>query len=310
MKKCKIIMYHYVRQLKNSAYPEIKGLEERGFENQLKYFDNKFEFGNFTEIINSAYYDIKIKNNKILLTFDDGLKDHFTTVFPILKKMNIKGYFFPPSKPIVEKKVLDVHKIHFILASTPNKHKIVEEIFTLINKNRKIGKLKTPQKYFDELAIPNRFDTKEVIFIKRILQRELPLKLRSEITNFLFKKFVSENEQGFSEKLYMSIEEMKEMSESGMVFGSHSHSHEWLSHITNEKLIEEIERSKEFCHKINNKNNEMIMCYPYGDYNNKVIKEISNRGFKAGLTTKVGDAEISKEGIFKLNRYDTNDFPQ
>ena len=303
-------MYHYVRPLKNSAYPEIKGLEEKGFKNQLKYFEKKFEFGNFTEIIHSAHHDTKINNNKILLTFDDGLKDHFTTVYPILKKMSIKGYFFPTSKPIEEKIVLDVHKIHFILASTPNKHKIVEEIFTLINKNRKIEKLKTPQKYFEELAIQNRFDTKEVIFIKRILQRELPLKLRNEITDFLFKKFVTENEPEFSEKLYMSLQEMKEMSESGMVFGSHSHSHEWLSHIENKKLINEIESSKIFCHKINSKNDEMIMCYPYGDYNSQVIKEISNRGFKAGLTTKVGDAEISKECIFKLNRYDTNDFPQ
>ena len=80
--------------------------------------------------------------------------------------------------------------------------------------------------------------------------------------------------------------------------------------IPNKKLINEIESSKIFCHKINSKNDEMIMCYPYGDYNDQVINEISKRGFKAGTTNMVGDAEISKECIFKLNRYDTNDFPQ
>ena len=42
----------------------------------------------------------------------------------------------------------------------------------------------------------------------------------------------------------------------------------------------------------------------------QVINEISKRGFKAGLTTNVGDAEIMKEKIFELSRYDTNDFPQ
>jgi len=310
MEKCKIVMYHYVRPLKNSTYPEIKGLEEIGFINQLKYFKKKFEFGGFTEIIHSTYNNTRIGKNKLILTFDDGLKDHYTTVYPILKKMNIKGYFFPPSKPIQEKIVLDVHKIHFILASTSNKQKIVEEIFRFIEKYENAKKIKSPQKYFKELAIPNRFDTKEIIFIKRILQRELPLELRNEITNNLFKKFVTKNEHEFSEKLYMSLEEMKEMSESGMVFGSHGHSHEWLSHINNLKLINEIETSKIFCHKIDSQNDEMIMCYPYGDYNQQVIKEISKRGFKAGLTTKVGDAEISKKSIFKLNRYDTNDFPQ
>ena len=303
-------MYHYVRSLKNSAYPEIKGLEETKFKNQLEYFKKKFEFGNFIDIIDSAYKKNEVKKNEVILTFDDGLKDHYTTVYPILKKMGIKGYFFPPSKPIEEKMVLDVHKIHFILASTQNKNQIIKEIFRFINKNKNSIGNKTPQEYFKELAIPNRFDTKEVIFIKRILQRELPLELRNEITTNLFKKFVTKDESKFSEKLYMSLEEMKEMSESGMIFGSHSHSHEWLSHIDNKKLINEVENSKKFCHKISSKNNEIIMCYPYGDYNEQVINEISKRGFKAGLTTNVGDAEIIKEKIFELSRYDTNDFPQ
>lgn len=303
-------MYHYVRALKSSEYPEIKGLEEIKFKNQLEYFRKKFEFGDFIEIIDSAYKKNKIKENKVILTFDDGLKDHYNTVYPILEKMGIKGYFFPPSKPIKEKIVLDVHKIHFILASTLNKNQVIEEIFRLINKNKDVTKNKTGQEYFKELAFPNRFDTKEVIFIKRILQRELPLALRNEITNNLFKKFVTQDEPKFSEELYMSLEEMKEMSESNMIFGSHSHSHEWLSHINNEKLINEIEISKKFCREISSKNNEIIMCYPYGDYNDQVINEISKRGFKAGLTTNVGDAEIMKEKIFELSRYDTNDFPQ
>lgn len=34
-----------------------------------------------------------LPENSILLTFDDGLKDHFQNVYPILKKMKSKGYF-------------------------------------------------------------------------------------------------------------------------------------------------------------------------------------------------------------------------
>jgi len=308
MNNCKIIMYHYVRSLQNTAYPKIKGLETSRFQNQLNYFNNNFEFGDFSDVFNSLYKNTEIQN-KIILTFDDGLKDHFTTVYPILKKMNIKGYFFPPSKPVEENIVLDVHKIHFILAST-NINKIIKEIFNLINENQLNYDLKPAKEYFNELAIPNRFDSKEIIFVKRILQREFPLDLRTKITDYLFKKFVTNNEQEFSKNLYMSISEMKEMSESGMVFGSHSHSHYWLSKINRVNLIEEIDHSKEFCYKIDKNNDELIMCYPYGDFNNEVIEEISKRGFKAGLTTNVGDAVISQESIFKLNRYDTNDFPQ
>ena len=40
----------------------------------------------------------------------------------------------------------------------------------------------------------------------------------------------------------------------------------------------------------------------------EIIEEIFKRGIKSGLTINVGGSKISTEPIFKLNRYDTNDF--
>lgn len=45
MSKLHIVMYHYVRELQVSRYPEIKGLEYSLFEQQLKFF-KKFSCGN------------------------------------------------------------------------------------------------------------------------------------------------------------------------------------------------------------------------------------------------------------------------
>ncbi|MGV8982708.1 hypothetical protein [Clostridium sp.] len=36
--KVSIVMYHYVRDLKNSRYPEIKGLDYNLFKNQIDFF--------------------------------------------------------------------------------------------------------------------------------------------------------------------------------------------------------------------------------------------------------------------------------
>ena len=38
MNECKIVMYHYVRPIKNSKYPNIKGLELHGFQRQIEFF--------------------------------------------------------------------------------------------------------------------------------------------------------------------------------------------------------------------------------------------------------------------------------
>ena len=161
-------MYHYVRPIKESPYPEIKGLEVDGFLRQLEFFKKSFHFVTAEEVLDCIYDEQPLPQNSVWLTFDDGFKDHFQHVFPILQKFEIQGAFFPPAKPIEENVVLDVHKIHFILASVANKQKIVDEIFSLIKKNQKQYDLEEPEKYFEKLAIANRFDSKEVIFIKRI----------------------------------------------------------------------------------------------------------------------------------------------
>lgn len=301
-------MYHYVRPIKNSDCPKIMGLELDKFEKQISYFKNNFNFITAQELVQCMYYKKSIPPNSILLTFDDGFKDHYLYVFPVLKKLHIQGLFFPAAKPIVEQTILDVHKIHFILAKSQNVRIIMNEIFDLINKFRKEYCIKSPESFFDDLAIPNRFDTKEVVFIKRILQRDLPRNIRTQITDYLFKKFVTEDQKSFSKQIYLSLDEIKEMKEYEMYFGAHSYSHEWFSNLTKVELQTEIKKSIEFCSKINCIKDNLIMCYPYGDYNQESISELKKEKFVAGLTTKVGDAILNTSNAFHLERYDTNDF--
>jgi peptidoglycan/xylan/chitin deacetylase (PgdA/CDA1 family) len=303
-------MYHYVRPIKSSPFPNIKGLEVEYFKRQIEFFQKFFHFISMQDVLDCVYQNKELPHNSILLTFDDGFKDHYQHVFPLLKKLEINAAFFPPALPIVENRVLDVHKIHFILDSTSNYQLIVDEIFHLIKKFSIEFELKKPEEYFSELAISSRFDNKEIVFIKRILQRNLPPTLRSKITDLLFKKFIKESENDFSSKLYMNIDEMHEMVDDGMYFGSHSYSHQWLSYLSSEELKIELDNSIKFCDKVNSGTKNLVMCYPYGDYNQNTITQLIKSGFKAGLTTKVGDATISKPNIFSLERYDTNDFPQ
>ncbi|HIE82956.1 MAG TPA: polysaccharide deacetylase, partial [Dehalococcoidia bacterium] len=69
-----------------------------------------------------------LPSNACWLTFDDGFSDHYRTVFPILAKREISGTFFAPAGPLLERCVLDVHKIQFILAGTRNVSGIVSLI--------------------------------------------------------------------------------------------------------------------------------------------------------------------------------------
>ena len=109
-----IILYHYIRDLLNTRYPQIKGLLTSKFIGQLEYFRKYYTMVSMEDCINAYLGEVKLPKNACLLTFDDGFIDHYTTVFPILNKMEISGSFFPPAGVMLNNKLLDVHKIHFI----------------------------------------------------------------------------------------------------------------------------------------------------------------------------------------------------
>ena len=79
MKKCKIIVYHYVRPIKNSEY-QIKGMEIEDFEEQIKFLKKNYNPIGVTDIIDALNNKQEISDNSILFTFDDGFKDHFNYV--------------------------------------------------------------------------------------------------------------------------------------------------------------------------------------------------------------------------------------
>jgi peptidoglycan/xylan/chitin deacetylase (PgdA/CDA1 family) len=303
-------MYHYVRPVKETKYPELRALDLGSFIRQIEYLKKNYSFTSMGAVLDCIYNNGIMPKNSVLLTFDDGLKDCYLYVYPILKKMGIQGSFFPCAESIEKQILSEPHKIHFILEKCKDKQSLINEISSLIDNYKEEYNLNTFDSYFSRLAVPNRFDSKEIIFIKRILQRELPRKLRIEFTNHLFNKFVNEDQKSFSNELYLSFNEIKEMTQGGMYFGSHGYSHEWLTFLSSRDLEIEIENSLNFHSKIKKKDSQLIISYPYGDYSDNVIERLKARGFNGGLTTKVTDAILIKENAFLLSRYDTNDFPQ
>lgn len=80
----------------------------------------------------------------------------------------------------------------------------------------------------------------------------------------------------------MSWDEMRQMSEAGMVFGSHSVSHPYLDKLSDENLKKEVEDSKKLLEEKLGKQVDYI-AYPAGMYNDKVIEAVKAAGYQAAL---------------------------
>ena len=303
-----IVMYHYVRPISESRYPKIKGLELKSFQNQLDFFLKEKNLVGTDDVINAVTRSIELPKDSIWLTFDDGYKDHLDYVVPILEQKGIDAAFFPVSDTYENGSILDVNKIHYILASVNNDESLLTH---LVAEMEVEGLAKSD---FDNLwnstDKSSRYDSEVVIFFKRMLQRDLPLELRQKILARMFENLVGRSQKEVSEELYMSKDDLISLSKKGFHIGSHTSSHMWLNNLTTIEQEKEIAKSLDALRSIRNKVSNWIMCYPYGGYNDSTLSILEKMGCALALTTIVGAADLSCQNKFELKRWDTNDFPK
>lgn len=320
MKDLTVIMYHYVRDIHNSRFPGIKGLETSQFREQVAYLKRNYNPVTVQQVIEAYNGGEKLPSKAFLLTFDDAYIDHYNTVFPILYDNGIQGCFYAPVKAVTEHSVLDVNKIHFILAQyhddTSSYYSIIEELKNGLDEYRAEYNLQSFDYYYNKLAVANRWDPKEVIFIKRLLQVELDETLRGVLTDRLFNKYVLRgevSEEAFSRELYMSIDQMRMMVSCNMHIGAHGYNHYWLGHLSKEKQGIEIEKSLSFIKDVGGDTTSWTICYPYGNFNSDTINILKGHGCKLGFTCEADLASSETEdcdAVFKIPRLDTNDIPK
>src|ERR1035441_10160315 len=157
-----IVMYHYVRDLKRSRFPAIKGLSVERFCRQLDYIEAHYTPISVEKLLGALESGEDLPPNPILLTFDDGYSDHFANVFPLLDARGIQGCFFPPAHAVLEHTVLDVNKIHFVLATVPDAGTLLDQVFSSLVEFRLEHALKTREDYLLAVTGEHRYDTREV----------------------------------------------------------------------------------------------------------------------------------------------------
>ena len=305
-----IVMYHYVRDLERTRFPAIKGLSVDSFRRQLDYIQGHYSpitVETLRGALRSA--DQALPPNSILLTFDDGYSDHFTDVFPQLDARGIQGCFFPPAQAILEHKVLDVNKIHFVLASGRDPNQLLERVMEAVAETAPDCPLQSKEFYLQKLGGNHRYDSREVVTLKRLLQREFPEPIRHAVVQSLFAEFVTSDEETFACELYLSLDQIACMRRHGMHFGSHGYTHAWLDQLSPEAQAVEVNRSLDFLQMLGIGNDEWTICYPYGGFNDSLLQILRARQCQFGFTVEARVADLDADDRLALPRVDTNDLP-
>jgi peptidoglycan/xylan/chitin deacetylase (PgdA/CDA1 family) len=305
-----IVMYHYVRDLARSRYPAIKGRTIDEFKAQLDWIARHHHVVTAEQVIAASKGDAALPDNAAWLTFDDGYVDHYANVFPLLDARGWQGSFFVPARPVLEGRLLDVNKIHFILAAQPDADLLVEELRLAVEVARGSGhELRAWDDYVADYMGECHLDTPQVLFVKLMLQKGLPEGVRNDICDTLFRRFVSADEVAFAAELYCSPAQLSTMIGAGQHIGSHGYAHEWYSSLPRAGQENDVARSLGFLRAIGATDHDWVMCYPYGGYNADTLDVVASAGCAIGVTTRSATVDVGVDAPLEYARRDTIELP-
>jgi peptidoglycan/xylan/chitin deacetylase (PgdA/CDA1 family) len=279
-----IVMYHYVR---DGARVNARTVAD--FERELDHVVEHYECVRLADVIAGDVAD-----NACLLTFDDGLVEHLDTVAPLLERRGLTGVFSPVGRAVAERAPLDVQKTQFLLASGADHAELGRRILSEVD---------DPERVWAENTPPHRFDPAETVFVKRALQDGLAEPHRRALLDALFAEFVTADDRGFADGLYLTLDQCRELVARGHEVIGHGWSHRRFGLLGEREQRTELVRTREFVAEIGG---TWALCYPYGNRSETTLRLLREFACPVGLTTDPRRA-TADDSLLELPRIDTND---
>jgi peptidoglycan/xylan/chitin deacetylase (PgdA/CDA1 family) len=296
-----VMMYHYVRDPGDAAEQGsgISGMPVQAFETQLDALSRQHTLITWPDLRRTLQENRSLPGSACLLTFDDGICDHYLNVYKILRQRNLSGLFFALDRSHDEGLTL-AHKIHFLLAKlglSGLRNSIWEKLDPVLR-----DRFNQAEKRY-QLKHPTTSTDGQINILKAILQRELSVGV-DPILSDLFERVVG-SEHGIARSYYLNSDQILEMAEGGMHFGGHSRSHPWFDWIDAETRTAEIQASSEWLGEF--EPGPWAFAYPYGGLSGDSPDLLKKHGFIAAFTTQT---QLHHPDPFFIGRLDGEEMVQ
>lgn len=280
--KVLILTYHRVLSKREIDHHFIQPgiyVQDDVFERQMEFLKEHFSILSFSELLNLWSKKVFEKDRRYaVITFDDGWKDNFIYAFPILKKYSIPATIFLPTALIGTGQWFWPDKIGYIMRH----HDITPFLYQRYPWMKRLKGKGYVEKIDSTIEICKDLSEEEIHdFILQI----------SKDLNLIFP----------GDRMLVNWEEIEEMSQNGISFGSHSCTHRILTKLPAGDSQKEIEDSfRTLQERIIN--SIPVFCYPNGNYNREMIKLVKAAGYQAAVSTRFGFEGGSPEDLFCLKR--------
>lgn len=255
-------------------------------DNQVAHIENLYQFKNCKQflnditILNNNYNSINPKDllenktlkNNFLLSFDDGLQEVYSIIYPILKKNNLKAIFFINPNFVNNNEGLYKHYISIIISHLKNNN---FEKATLDKISEILSFTFNTVDEFKQKFINIRFSERNKV--NEIL----------ELLKINIKDYLIEHQP------YITKEQIQEMINDGFYFGGHTMTHPPLNQLNHEEQKKEIINSINWL-KENFNINYSLFAFPFSD--KSISKKLLNELFEYDNNIKLfGNSGLKKD---------------
>lgn len=298
------INYHYVRPTFDDPHPGVHGVTPDAMSRQLELLGSVGRFVGSVDLEGALDGSAGNDESRLLVTFDDGLREQFEVAWPMLQSLGIPAIFFVNTKPILERTLSQVHKIHLLRARTAP-----DELGVRLDRAATRAGITWPEIDREQARAQYPYDSETDAELKYRLGFALPPEQRDEVVECCFKDRFPGQEESLADELYMEPSHLEELSDHQSL-GTHGHEHVALGAVPIRIARELLAHSVLQLERITGQR-PVALSYPYGgegSWSPEVVEEAQRLGLRFAFTMdRRVNLDLSRP--LTLGRFDCNDLP-
>lgn len=207
-----VLNYHRIGSIEGNLFDDgVVSATAGEFRAQVRYLRRHFDLPELDDLITILETGQAIRSPMALITFDDGYRDNFELAFPILREIGVSAAFFIATSYIQQPRLPWWDHIAYIVKTTRR------DTFTL--------------DYPTRVSIDLRQSTRSQALgrLLSVYKHAADIDEKEFLTHLGARAGVDADSESLGRELFMSWDQVRQLSAGGMSIGSHTHSHKILS---------------------------------------------------------------------------------
>ncbi len=298
-----IVMYHYVHDEESAPFKGLHAVSTDRFCAQMEHLLVERESVSPKQLEKALAEGSPLPERGFMPSFDDGLRDHWNYVVPILDKFGIKGLFAPMAQPYLSREPILVNVNQIV------RGRLGEE--GLMAAYREGCAERFPGIDLDGVLaavpadVPYHAGNPSTLRLKYALNHLIPRSVTEAVVFGLYSEIFGEGIGDLVSRLYLDEGEIREIHRMGHRLACHTVSHRSLTALSRGDKVDEIATSRDWLHGLVGAGAMEWISYPYGEFDDEVIAVSKELGFAFGYSARGGEVRTLASPL-ALPRLDCN----